>query len=72
LTANPSLRRNLGTPSRAADPEPAEPVPDDDASWLAPPDDDHAWEADADGYLELDDWASGGEPPVELDPEAGD
>jgi hypothetical protein len=54
----------------ARNPEPAEPVPEDEASWLACPDDDHAWEADADGYPEPDDWASSGEPPVELDAEA--
>jgi hypothetical protein len=35
-------------PARNA--EPAEPVPEDEASWLACPDDDHAREADADGY----------------------
>jgi hypothetical protein len=54
----------------ARNPEPANPVPEDEASWLACPDDDHAWEANADGYPEPDDWASSGEPPVELDAEA--
>ena len=57
---------------RPATPNRRNRVPYDEASWLACPDDDHAWEADADGYLELDDWASGGESPVELDPEAED
>lgn len=51
--------------------EPEEPVPEDGASWLAWPDDDYAREADAGGYSECDDWASRGEPPVELEPEAG-
>jgi hypothetical protein len=49
--------------------EPADPVPEDEASWLACPADDDAREADADGYPEPDDWVS--EPPVELDPAAG-
>lgn len=53
------------------DPEAAEPVSNDDASW-SPPNDDHAWEADADGYPESDDCASAGDLPVELDPDAGD
>jgi hypothetical protein len=56
-------------PFPARNPEPAEPIPEDEASWLACPADNDAGEADADGYPEPDDWAS--EPPVELDPEAG-
>jgi hypothetical protein len=52
-------------PFPARNPTSAEPVPEDDASWLAGPDDDHTWEADADGYPEPGSWAS--EPPVELD-----
>lgn len=54
------------------DREPAEPVPDNDAGWPAYPDDDHAWEPDPDEFPEPDDWASGDELPLELDPEAGD
>jgi hypothetical protein len=57
-------------PFPARDPEPAEPVPEDEASWQAYPADDDAGEADADRYPEHDDWAS--EPPVELDPETGE
>jgi hypothetical protein len=49
--------------------EPADPVPEDEASWLACPDDDDAREVDADRYPEPDDWV--GEPPVELGREAG-
>lgn len=53
-------------PFPARNSEPADPVPEDEASWLACPADDDAREADADGYPGPDDRAS--EPPVELDP----
>ena len=47
-----------------------DPVPEDEASWLADIDDDHAREVGADEHPEPDDWVS--EPPVELETEAED
>jgi hypothetical protein len=55
-------------PARSSEPE--EPEPEDEASWLACPDDDYAREDAADGYPELDSWASSDELPVELETDA--
>ena len=57
-------------PFQARNSELEDPVPEDEASWLADIDDDHAREVGADEYPEPDDWVS--EAPVELETEAED